>query len=156
MSVKKVYAEVYALLSANQDATVGELMPQIEEVMQPAVADTNHRFNDAGQLEVYCYYHKEWENTTEVEYGKKASNKTTGLNTMCKVGVNCWTKQQRDAKAAKAGLLDRVASGELEADDLKAELDRIEDGRKAILPRAEYFAAKQAAAEAKATAELTE
>ena len=105
MNTKKSFQEVVAFLQQNSDKKVGDI---IEDVLlmtiSKKIAETS-RTNEKGQLEVYCWYHKEWENTTLIEYGKKASTET-GLNTFCKVGVNQWTKQQSDSKKEKAQLLE--------------------------------------------------
>ena len=52
---------------------------------------------------------------------------------MCKVGLNQWTKQQREAKKAKDELLAKVASGEVPAEQLTAELEAIEAKRNAVV-----------------------
>ena len=100
--------------------------------------DKNHRVNENGQLEVFCYYHKEWENTEEVEYGSKAHT-ATGLNTMCKIGTNQWTKQQRDYKKAKSDLLNKVADGEVKASELPDLIQELEVTKDSILTLEEHF-----------------
>lgn len=144
MSINKNFVELYALLSDNQEMKVIDLLPQIEELMQKSVTDKTFRYNEDGVLEIFCWYHKEWENTQEIEYGKKASNKSTGLNTFCKVGVNQWTKQQRDYKAKSSALLEKIQTGELKPEDLKAEMDRLALERDKIEPRQEYLERKEA------------
>ena len=87
---------------------------------------------DGNVTKVYCWYHKQWEDVAEVEYGNKKGT-ATGLNTMCKQGVSSWTKQQRIAKQARDEVLTRVASGEeLNVQD---ELDAIEVTRQVIIER---------------------
>ena len=131
MNTKKSFQEVVAFLQQNSDKKVGDI---IEDVLlmtiSKKVAETS-RTNEKGQLEVYCWYHKEWENTTLIEYGKKASTET-GLNTFCKVGVNQWTKQQADAKKAKADLLDNVAEGKVKVEEINKRLAEIEILRNGI------------------------
>ena len=143
-NIKKPYADLFALLNANQKMTVEKLMPQLIPLMESAVTDRTHRYNEKGELEVLCYYHKVWENTTTTEYGSKASNKATGLNTMCKCGVNQWTTQQREAKQAQAELLKQVQEGKVHPQDLAEKLEEIEEMRKRIEPRDEYLARKDA------------
>jgi hypothetical protein len=134
MSIKKVYAEVHELLVANKNLTVEKLMPQLLELFESRQNDKNFKTDENNVVtEVFCYYHKKWENVTAVEYGTKSSS-ATGLNSMCKVGVNHWTKQQRVHKKAKADLLDRLASGDLDIIDLQAELEKIESAKHAIEP----------------------
>lgn len=134
MSIKKVYEELYSVLSENTDKKVKDLMPILMELMESKTRDKNSYIDtDTGHLMVYCYYHKEWEDTTVIPYGSK-KNTLTGLNSMCKVGVNAWTKQQRDFKKAKAELIDKVVDGEIEATDLNEEIAKLEADRDAIVP----------------------
>ena len=140
--INKNFVELFALLSANTDKKVADVLEQCEELMQSAVTDKTFRVTDAGVLEIFCWYHKVWENTEEIEYGSKKSNKSTGLNTFCKVGVNCWTKQQRDYKTDSAKLLTLVASGKLKPEDLTAKLTELGLNRDRIESRDEYFVRK--------------
>lgn len=62
---------------------------------------------------IFCYYHKQWELLSEVEYGTKVSS-STGYNTMCKIGVREWTKQQKEIKALGSEILAKIEAGELQ------------------------------------------
>ena len=53
------------------------------------------------------------------------------LNTMCKVGVACWSKQQRTYSKTKDDLLMQMAEGK--DIDLAVELDKAEQARKEVL-----------------------
>lgn len=132
MSIKKPFVEIHSILVKNEGKKVKDLMDQLLEIMTSQQRDKNH-YEDEHGLWIFCYYHKEWELTSQVEYGSKV-NTATGLNTMCKVGVNQWTKQQRDYKNAKADLLNQVAEGLLAPDEINAKLDELEDERKSIKP----------------------
>ena len=126
MIVKKVYIELHTLLLNNKKKTVSDLMPEILKLMNSKTSDLNHKVDDSGNVtHMFCYYHKQWEDITVYPYGSK-SNSTTGLNTMCKIGVNKWTKQQRVYKQSKAELLDQLASGDLEVSELASKLEEIE------------------------------
>lgn len=138
-NIKKQFAEVYEILSANQDKKVSSILELLLPVMESKQRDSNQRINEAGNLEIFCYYHKEWEDTTLIEYGRKANTKT-GLNTMCKVGVNCWTKQQRDYKEAKASLLEQIADKKITPDQLPGLISDLETEKDRILTIEEYFA----------------
>ena len=120
VNVKKVFAEVFAVLAANKNKKVSTIMPQLVELMSKAtnaVTETT-RYDEDGQLtHVFCYYHKVWEDITECEYGSKKNTKS-GLNTMCKIGVSNWTKQQRAKKKAESELLTKLATKEITVDDL--------------------------------------
>jgi hypothetical protein len=131
-TIKKGYTELYNVLIANEDKKVSEILEQLIPIMESQQRDKNH-FEDEHGLWVFCYYHKEWELTSQVEYGKKA-NTATGLNSMCKVGTNQWTKQQREFKKAKADLLNQVASGELAIEDINDKIEELEEVRTSIKP----------------------
>ena len=125
MNTKKSFQEVVAFLQQNSDKKVGDIIEDVLMMtLSKKIAETS-RTNEKGELEVYCWYHKEWENTTLIEYGKKASTET-GLNTFCKVGVNQWTKQQSDSKKSKAELLDEVAEGKVKPSEINKRLAEIE------------------------------
>lgn len=133
MSIKKPYVELIELLQANTDKKVSTLLPQILELATAKTAQETYRTDEDGNVtEIFCWYHKEWEALEDHEYGAKANTKT-GYNRMCKVGVNTWTKQQSDAKKAKAKLIDDVASGKIEASDLPLKLEEIEAERTRII-----------------------
>ena len=124
--IKKAFVELVALLEANSNKKVATIMPQILELASAKVAtSTCYKDEEGNVIAVYCYYHKAWELVANVPYGKKAST-SSGLNTMCKEGTSLWTKQQRLAKVAKEKLLDQVAKGEVEADELTERLEAIE------------------------------
>jgi len=131
MTTLKSFQEIVSFLQDNEDKKVSEILDKVLLMtLSKKVAETS-RINDAGQLEVFCWYHKEWENTTLIEYGKKASTET-GLNTFCKVGVNQWTKQQADAKKAKSDLLTDVAEGKVKVEEINKRLAEIELKRNAV------------------------
>ena len=136
MSIKKGFVEIYNLLNANQDSKVEDIMDSLVELMESQQRDKNHYYED-DDLYVFCYYHKEWELTTQVEYGSKKST-ATGLNSMCKVGTNQWTKQQRDYKQSRSELLEQVASGDLEIENLKDAMDMLETTKDEILHLIEH------------------
>lgn len=133
--IKKVYAELFSFLEANQDAKIKTLMPQIIEMVGSKQMSQTYKTDAQGNVtHVFCYYHKKWEDVSKVEYGSKAGAKTK-LNSMCKEGVNQWTKQQRDLKKAKADILVNVANGKLNPDQIQAELIKAEEDSKKIVPR---------------------
>lgn len=137
-NVKKAFAEVVELLEANSEKKVATLMPQILElVSSKSMSKTFHKIDD-NVVAVYCYYHKQWELVSEVEYGSKKGT-ATGLNTMCKDGVNAWSKQQREAKKEKDELLAQLASGEVPASELNDRLAEIEDRRKQVTGEVEGY-----------------
>lgn len=118
MNIKKPYVEVVEFLMANENkkvsSIIGEILLMCESKKQDSTAIKD---SDGNIIAIYCWYHKQWELVKDVPYGAKA-NSTTGLNTMCKVGVSKWTKAQRDAKQALAELLTKVGKGEVEPTDI--------------------------------------
>lgn len=132
MQTKKVFTELYTLLNANLESTVASLMPQLLELMASKNnGETSYKV-DGEVVAVYCYYHKKWELVRTHAYGAKAST-STGLNTMCKLGVSEWTKQQRQAKNAKSALLAGVADGTVSHLELHSKLEEIEANKESII-----------------------
>ena len=127
MAIKKDFQELVAFLEANQNKKVQTILEQVLAMCSQQNTVTFKKDEEGNVIEIFCYYHKRWESLAEHEYGKKASNKATGLNTMCKEGTRLWTKQQTTAKKAREQLLMRVAAGE--ELDVQAELDAIELAR---------------------------
>ena len=130
-TIKKGFVEIYNILVKNEDVLVSDIMSQLVPIMESQQRDKNH-FEDEHGLWIFCYYHKVWELTSQVEYGKKV-NTATGLNSMCKVGTNQWTKQQRDFKASKSDLLEQVANETLNVEDIKAKIEELEEVKDTIV-----------------------
>lgn len=134
-NIKKVYAELVELLEANKDKKVSTILEQVYAVAGAKQNAKNFKVDANGKVtHVFCYYHKEWEALSEVDYGVK-KHSASGYNSMCKIGVNQWTKQQREAKKAESELLGLVASGQLSPDKIADEQARIEAKRTEILSR---------------------
>ena len=131
-TIKKGYTELHAVLSANPEMKVGELMAQLLPIMSQEVREEAHRYV-GGRLEIFCYYHKAWEFADQVEYGSKKNTKT-GLNTMCKVGTNNWTTQYRIFKESASKILELVATGKLSYEDIPAEQEKYAEIRHRIVP----------------------
>lgn len=131
-NVKKAFQEVVALLEANKNKKVSTIMDQILELVTAKSGGKTFYKDDQGNvIAIYCYYHKQWELVSEVEFGKKKST-ATGLNTMCKQGVSNWSKQQREMSKAKDELFKKVANEEVEASTLTEALLELDVTRLAI------------------------
>jgi len=129
MTIKKSYADIVEFLKANENKKVSSIMDEVLLMAESKKQSSTHLLNDDGTVfAIFCYYHKQWEIVADVEYGSKA-NTVTKLNTMCKVGTSKWTKKQRDAKIAKATLLDEVANGNIQPNDIKGFTNDIEEQR---------------------------
>lgn len=132
MATKKMFVELVSFLEQNKDKKISDILETVKDMtMAQKQASTVIKDKDGNITHVFCYYHKQWENIKEVEYGKKKSHHT-GLNTMCKIGVNKWTKQQAVAAKAKAALLEEVAEGNVKPQDIQIKLDEIENNRNKI------------------------
>lgn len=138
ITIKKQFTSIHSLLLENKGKKLTkDLVSQFEQLMMSKVMSSTFKKDEKGAVtHVYCYYHKEWEDVTVVEYGKKSST-STGLNSMCKAGTSRWTKQQRVMKQAKAELLEQVSNGEVEASDLLTLIEEIELKSKEIVPLGE-------------------
>lgn len=133
MAIKKDYVELVNFLETNKNKKVETILAAVREMCSQKVETTFKKDDNGNVTHVYCYYHKVWEDVSQVEYGKKASNKATGLNTMCKVGLNQWSKQQRVAQKEKNELLEKMAKGEVTQEEFTQELDAIELRRNTII-----------------------
>ena len=132
-NIKKAYVEIVKLLQENENKKVSTILPQILELTQgKSNAKTFHCDEDGKVIAIFCYYHKVWELVDDVEYGNKSST-AHGLNTMCKEGVSLWTKQQRQAKQAKEALLEQVAKGEIQPNEIEDKNEEIEAQRQVVV-----------------------
>ena len=144
MAIKKAYQEIVAFLEENADKKVKSIINDVVAMASAKSggggggATTFHKNADGVVVAVRCLYHKLWMSPEVAEFGAKASS-PTGLNSMCKDGVSKWSKQQRDAKNAKESLLAQVAAGEIEASNLGAELDAIEEARNVVEAREDGY-----------------
>jgi hypothetical protein len=134
-NIRKPFADLVALLEANKDKKVASILDAVKELCESKKKDSTIRKDVNGNItHIFCYYHKEWEEVKH--YGAKISSHS-GYNTMCKIGVNEWTRRQNDMKKAKEAVLTKVASGALKPDQIQAELEKIEKMNNVIIPRAE-------------------
>ena len=132
IKVKKQFVELYDFLKANESKTVKSLLPQIQKMVESTrVAETVLYNKDKKPVAIFCYYHKQWEVLSEVEYGSKKSTKS-GYNTMCKVGVNKWTAQQSTAEKERSALIADIEQGKKKPSDLSKLLAEIEAKRLSI------------------------
>lgn len=114
MKVKKVFVELVAFLEANQNKKVSSILDDIKKMTMSKKIDSTILKNAKGEVvAIFCYYHKQWELISDVDYGAK-KNTASGYNTMCKIGVSKWTKQQRNAKNSSQELLKNVSEGKVD------------------------------------------
>ena len=136
MSVKKAYTNIIAFLEVNADKKVKSILDELIELCSAKSAGsstTSVYRNDAGEVTfVRCGYFKQWLPVAHVAFGAKVGS-ASGLSPMSKEGTSLWTKQQRVAKAAKDGLLEQVAAGDVEAGDLGNLMQEIETARLTVV-----------------------
>jgi len=122
---KKAFVEVVALLEKNKNRKVSTILGQIKEMTAQKANLKTFITDEAGKVvAIFCYYHKQWELVSKVEYGKKASS-STGFNTMCKIGVSKWTKQNNAVKAVSLTVLEMLEAEEITADEISATKERL-------------------------------
>lgn len=143
-TIKKAYAAIAELLQANTSALVSDILPEALSLMTAKTggggshATTFHRDEAGNVVAVRCYYHGLWMDPRVAEFGAKATS-ATGLNSMCKDGVSKWTKQQRDLKKGRDELLAAVANGDVQASDIPAKMEELEEAAKAVIPREDGY-----------------
>lgn len=126
-------SKVLTILEDNSNKKVSsiiELIKELEEVKSMR-QKTYIMTKENEPFAIFCYYHKHWELVDETEYGLKSSSKT-GLNTMCKLGTNKWTKQQKDAKKQEAELLQKVIDQSCTIEEAETLKQDIETNRQVI------------------------
>ena len=149
-TVKKAYTEIVSLLEANKGKKVSEVLEQVIELASAKSggggAGTTFIKDATGKtVAILDYYFKRWMplvGDKTVEFGAKQKT-STGFNSMSKLGVSEWTKQQRVAKQANADLLTKVAKGEVKPSDIAKEQEAIEKARASIVPTDVGFATKE-------------
>lgn len=143
MNVKKQFADIIAILEANPNKKVSSIMDEVLALCSKksnggSNGSTLYKDADGKVVAVFCYYHKKWELVSQCEYGSKA-NTASGLNTMCKVGVSDWTRQQRVAKVTKGNMLLEVATGNLAVVDIDEACAKLLEETNKIKPRLDGF-----------------
>ena len=118
MTIKKAFVELVELLESNENKKVSTILEQVYLLAESKKQNSTVMYNEDGKvIAIFCWYHKQWEVVSEVEFGAKATSKS-GYNTMCKIGTAAWTKSQRDAKNKQTKLLEDVSNGIVEPQDI--------------------------------------
>jgi len=124
ITVKKTYQDLVEFLQENKNKKVSTILPTVLEMTKQKNNLKTHLVHNGKVFAIFCYYHKQWELLEHVEYGQKASS-ATGYNTMCKIGVSKWTKQNNKIKKIGSSILAMLETGKLQQaniSDKKAEL----------------------------------
>lgn len=143
MSIKKAFVPLIDFLKDNQDKKVKSVLAEVEEMCAArgagGVATTIVKDPNSGEVVgKRCGYYKKWMPLAFVEFGQK-QGAADGLNPFCKEGMSHYSRQNREFKSFQEELLQRVASGEVPADEIEAQLAKAEAERTKIVPRADGF-----------------
>lgn len=135
MTIKKDYKDIMSLFA--QSIALGKEQERQALYNQALELVSSKKSNGSGSastayfdpvtrelVAVYCYYHKQWELVSHVEYGKKSGTKT-GLNTMCKEGTSAWTKQYRKSQKLKDELAQKLLRDEITKDEYAEQYEAI-------------------------------
>lgn len=134
-TIKKDYKDIMSLFA--QSITLGSEQERQALYNQALELVSSKKSNGSGSastayfdpvtrelIAVYCYYHKQWELVSHIEYGKKSGTKT-GLNTMCKEGTSAWTKQYRKSQKLKDELAQKLLRDEITKDEYAEQYEAI-------------------------------
>jgi len=125
LNTKKIFVPLVHFLEKNKNKKVSSLFEEILKMTETKVQQSTSVSDDKGNvIAIYCYYHKQWELVKNVEYGQKASS-ATGLNTMCKIGVSKWTKQNNAIKKIGNTILALLESGDIDATEIASTKERL-------------------------------
>ena len=131
-NIKKAFQPLVAFLQENENSKVKTVLDQVIEMCSAksagGVATASHRDDAGNVVAVRCNYFGKWFPTSHVEFGKKEGS-STGLNSMCKEGANAFSRAQREFRKAKEALLDQVAKGEINPQDITVHLEDLERAR---------------------------
>ncbi len=143
-TIKKAYQPIFEVLNANLDAQVSDVIEQLTALASAKTgggggkATNFHKLEDGTVAGIKCYYHGLWMDPRVVEFGNKTSS-PTGLNNMCKDGVNKWTKQDRATKNLQQEILAEVMSGDIAPEDIATVQEEREAAIKAVIPREDGY-----------------
>ena len=133
MTIKKNFVEIIELLESNKNKPVSSILEQITELCTSKKKSETVRRDDSGKVtEIFCWYHKVWEPVDW--YGLKSSS-NSGFNTMCKQGVNSWTRQQTEYKKKVSSILDLVETGKIQIDQIDSLKEKYKKEKDVIKPR---------------------
>ncbi len=135
-NVKKVFQPMFAVLLANQTATVSDIMPELEALAVAKTGGGGSRANtylmiDGTCVAQFCYYHKAWFNPEEVDFGTKKTA-ITGINNMTTHGLSLWNKQRSEYNKVRQDALSDFAADVIDGDELKAIMASAEDAKNAV------------------------
>lgn len=136
-TIKKAFQPIMSLLAANKSLTVEEIYEQAEVLANAKTAggggvSSFHKVDDE-VIALRCGYYKLWFFPGDQPFGTKASS-ASGFNTMCKEGMNNWTKQLSELRKGKEQLLSDAGDGTIEPGDIAAKTAELEEARDTPIP----------------------
>jgi len=146
MQVKKVFEGLITLLQENEDKKVKTILPQILELARAKrrsnEGETYIKNADGAVVAILCSYYSKWMPTVgdkAVEFGKRVGT-ATGLNSMCKDGLNLYAEQKRIAVEATNKLMQDLRSKAVSQDNMDSILSGIEIKKELREPTDKGFA----------------
>ncbi len=136
-TIKKVFQPIMSLLAASMALSVEDIYAKVEEL---ACAKSSggggvssfHKVDDE-VIALRCGYYKLWFFPGDQPFGTKASS-ASGYNTMCKEGMNNWTKQLATLRKGKEQLLEDAGNGIIAPGDIAAKTAELEEARDTVIP----------------------
>lgn len=109
MTIKKAFRPLFAILEANKNQPISKVLPQLIELAKGGRSgEPRVRYDDKDNVvEMYCYYHKQWEKVADVPYGSNKSS-STGLVNMCREGNTAWSAREKKAKLLEIARRDQL------------------------------------------------
>lgn len=140
--VKKPFMAIVALLTANVERPISEVLDEVLVLCSKSTSATRKkgksntviRDTEGNVVAILDYCFKRWMplvGELAVEFGSKAGS-ATGLSNMSKAGTSAWTHSQLIAKKAMAAILVDVEEGVLDISEISVTKEAIEEARKAI------------------------
>lgn len=134
MTIKKAFQSVIAFLESNKDARVSKVLDQVKEMCsaKQGGGTTARSFYKVGEAVVAarCGFFELWFDPTVVEFGKKAGT-ASGLNSMCKLGVNEWTSRNNAHKKGREEAFSQFTDNKITAEEFQTKLREIDAAKDA-------------------------
>lgn len=135
MTIRKENIALVQFLEDNKNKKVSSILEEFTLLCEKKKRDNTAIYDkDRNVLAIFCWYHKTWEIVETVEFGTKSGTKT-GLNTMCKEGVNSWTKANNNYKKATLNLLSLIENGDIDITDLTLRKSELLETKETIVNR---------------------
>jgi hypothetical protein len=133
-TIKKAYQALISFMEANKDKKVSTILDDVKAMCSAKQGGGGgaRSFFKVGEevVAARCGFYEKWFDPKVVEFGNKAGT-ASGLNSMCKAGVNEWTARNNAVKKARDEGFAEFTEGKITGDELQARLKAAEDARDA-------------------------